>query len=356
MGTKIPQGDSATIQFTQKRARIRAFFAEGVDKFLLPWAVETLPTMLHLALFLFFAGLAVFLWNVNLTIFKLVLSWIGLCTALYGCITFIPIFYHDSPYRTPLSLPVWHLTQGIRYLTFRALEWIVIQSNCFSYDTDRRFERLAERYCKLIARGMQEMVLKTAYNLPPAIDTRAFMWTFDCLDEDHELEDFFDGLPGFRRSKMVRDPLPDLTWEQHAKLLHALIGLSDRTSSSDLLPEKVKIQRTVVCRKAIGPAVIPIAIWGAFHRIVSEDRYGPVQSAEIAGLVRGWDNGKDSETMMMIRAVVSGVVARAQQHDDLWFTLASNEMIISDSVLRNYATHGNGLVTCHLDLRHSPAF
>ncbi|KAN0140425.1 hypothetical protein V8E53_001634, partial [Lactarius tabidus] len=90
-----------------RRARLRAFFAEGVDKFLLPWAVEALPTMLHLSLFLFFAGLAVFLWNVNLTIFKLVHSWVGLCTALYGCITFIPVFRHDSPYHTPLSLPVW---------------------------------------------------------------------------------------------------------------------------------------------------------------------------------------------------------------------------------------------------------
>ena len=66
-----------------KRARIRAFFAEGVDKFLLPRAVEALPTMLHLSLFLFFTGLSVFLWNINHTIFKLVLSWVGLCTTLW---------------------------------------------------------------------------------------------------------------------------------------------------------------------------------------------------------------------------------------------------------------------------------
>ena len=118
-----------------KRARIRAFFAEGVDKFLLPWAVEALPTMLHLSLFLFFAGLAVFLWNVNLTIFKLVLSWIGLCTALYGCITFIPVFRHDSPYHTPLSLPAWHFVTGIRFLTFRALEKITLYLDFFSYET-----------------------------------------------------------------------------------------------------------------------------------------------------------------------------------------------------------------------------
>ncbi|KAF8260894.1 hypothetical protein EI94DRAFT_865695 [Lactarius quietus] len=95
-----------------RRARIRAFFAEGVDKFLLPWAVEALPTMLHISLFLFFAGLAVFLWNINLTIFKLVLSWVGACTALYGCITLVPLFRHDSPYHTPLSLPAWHIVMG----------------------------------------------------------------------------------------------------------------------------------------------------------------------------------------------------------------------------------------------------
>ncbi|KAH9980939.1 hypothetical protein BGW80DRAFT_1162822, partial [Lactifluus volemus] len=40
-----------------KRARIRSFFANGVEKFHLPLAVETLPTLLHVSLFLFFSGL-----------------------------------------------------------------------------------------------------------------------------------------------------------------------------------------------------------------------------------------------------------------------------------------------------------
>ncbi|KAI0289036.1 hypothetical protein B0F90DRAFT_1921617 [Multifurca ochricompacta] len=63
-----------------KRARIRAFFAEGVDKLHLPWAVEALPTLIHLSLFLFFAGLVVFLFNVNHTVFKVVICWVGICT------------------------------------------------------------------------------------------------------------------------------------------------------------------------------------------------------------------------------------------------------------------------------------
>ncbi|KAH9057271.1 hypothetical protein EDB87DRAFT_1565550, partial [Lactarius vividus] len=44
-----------------KRARIRTFFFEGVEKYLLPWVVDALPALLHVSLYLFFAGLVVFL-------------------------------------------------------------------------------------------------------------------------------------------------------------------------------------------------------------------------------------------------------------------------------------------------------
>jgi hypothetical protein len=257
-----------------KRARIRAFFAEGVDKFFLPWAVEALPTMLHLSLFLFFAGLALFLWNANLTIFKLVFSWISLCTALYGCITFIPVFRHDSPYHTPLSLPAWHFVTAILFLTIRALEWLT-HLNCFSYDIYIRFVRLAGDYLNSLRQGMQKTAQEGALRSPPEIDTRAFIWTFDCLDEDHEFERFFSGLPGFRSSKVVKDPLPDLTVRQQEKLLNTLVGFLDRTSSSDLLSEPVKMRRTVICAKAIGQADIPLAIprvWTGFFSTVKMGR------------------------------------------------------------------------------------
>ena len=327
-----------------KRARIRAFFAEGVDKFLLPWAVEALPTMLHLSLFLFFAGLAVFLWNVNLTIFKLVLSWIGLCTALYGCITFIPIFCHDSPYHTPLSLPAWHFVTGIQFLTFRALKRITYSFNSFSVKTYRRFRDLADGYGKFLVQGMRKMAEDSAFNSLSEIDTRAFLWTFDCLDEDHELERFFAGLPGFRGSKMVKDPLPDLTTEQRKKLFDTLIGLSDRTSSSDLLPEPVKTRRTVICEKALGPKDIPQENIQRFLRgILSGDHYGLVKSVDIVPFVRGWDSGHDEEIALFTRAIVSSVVARAQRHDGLWFALAADVMGIDELVLRSHATHGNDL-------------
>ena len=324
-----------------KRARIRAFFAEGVDRFLLPWAVEALPAMLHVSLFLFFAGLSVFLWNVDLTIFKLVPSWVGICTALYGCLTLGPIFRHDSPYYTPLSLPVWHIVTGIQLVTFRVLQWFSAFLR-IRFATYARFRDLEKRYRQRLIQGMRKTAEETALKLPPEIDTRTFIWTFDSLDEDHELERFFSGLPGFRNSKVVKDPLPDLTSEQQGKLLNTLIGLLDRTSSSDLLPSQVKTRRTVICAKAIDRVNSPQALWQVLNGIVSEDQFGRVQSAEIAHLLRGWNNGRGEVTALM-RAIVSSVIARAQQRNDLWFAMAADEMGVSESLLRDYATRGDSL-------------
>jgi hypothetical protein len=64
-----------------KRASIRAFFANGVEKFHLPWSVEALPALLHLSLFLFFTGLVIYLFNINHTVFSLVVWWVGLLEA-----------------------------------------------------------------------------------------------------------------------------------------------------------------------------------------------------------------------------------------------------------------------------------
>jgi hypothetical protein len=105
----------------EKRARIRAFFAYGVEKFHLPWAVEALPTLLHLSLFLFLSGLLIFLFNINHTTFSVVGWWVGLLAGVYGCVALMPIFRHDSPYYAPLSSSFWTLYFGISYAVLTAL-------------------------------------------------------------------------------------------------------------------------------------------------------------------------------------------------------------------------------------------
>ncbi|KAI0249970.1 hypothetical protein BJV78DRAFT_1128823, partial [Lactifluus subvellereus] len=84
-----------------KQARIRAFFAEGLDKSQLPLVVGLVPTFLHLSVFLFFAGLCVFLFNLNPTVFKAVVSCVGICVFTYLCIIIMPILRYDTPYHSP---------------------------------------------------------------------------------------------------------------------------------------------------------------------------------------------------------------------------------------------------------------
>ena len=237
----------------QKRARIRTFLFEGVERRLLPLAVEALPTLLHTSLFLFFAGLVVFLWNVDLTIFKLVLSWVSVCTILYGCFTVMPIICHDSPYFTPLSLPVWYLVIGIKLLLLGFFRIWFIPVISFDFGSNAYFYigYFIHTYLDLLRQGMQKTIEETALSTPSNIDADAFLWTFDSLDEDHELERFFSGVPGFRSSKVVEDPLPSLAEGGKDRLFMALIGLLNRTTSSDLLPEDVKSRRAMICKKAI---------------------------------------------------------------------------------------------------------
>ncbi|KAN0140458.1 hypothetical protein V8E53_001667 [Lactarius tabidus] len=325
-----------------KRARIRAFFAEGVEKCLLPWAVETLPTLLHISLFLFFAGLVVFLCNVNLTIFKLVLSWVGLCTALYGCITCMPIFRHDSPYYTPLSLPAWHIVTGISLVTFRVVLLFFTAFRCFRHRAYSHFWNLEYSYREFLKQGMQKTFEDTALNSPSKLDARTLMWTFDCLDEDHELERFFSGLPGFRSSKFIHDPLLILTLDQKWKLYAALEGLLDRTFSSDLLPTPVKQRRAMICAKAIDPSHHPDS-FSVLDTILSNYQFNGPLATGIAHIAKGWKTDRDECTVLVAGATLSTIIARAQSRDDNWFSLASNELGTPEAVLRDYAAHGDSL-------------
>ncbi|KAH9987584.1 hypothetical protein BJV77DRAFT_927043, partial [Russula vinacea] len=110
LATSLNQCSRRFIRLTQparcspeKRARMRAFFANGVDKMHIPWAVEGLPTLLHLSMFLFLGGLVIFLFHIDHAVFSSVMWWIGLFSIVYGLITVLPIVRHDSPYYAPLS-------------------------------------------------------------------------------------------------------------------------------------------------------------------------------------------------------------------------------------------------------------
>ena len=92
---------------------MRAFFAGGANKMRLPWAVDALPLLIHVSLFLFFSGLVVFMRSINHSVYLSIISAIGVFSAVYVSFTCMPMFWPDSPYNTPLSLVVFFMLKAI---------------------------------------------------------------------------------------------------------------------------------------------------------------------------------------------------------------------------------------------------
>src|SRR5216684_7096536 len=205
-----------------KRARIRAFFANGVDKLHLPWVVETLPFLLHLSLSLFLAGLLIFLFNINQTAFKAVVGWVALFVGVYACITFMPIFRYDSPFYAPLSSTAWFLYAGTLYAVFSVLS--------LTRSSRDNFRDLKNRYGEWVLGGAEKAAEDIASDQSSKVDGRVMEWTIGTLCEDDATERFFAAIPGFCNSKLVQTRLSSLL---RMKIRQLMDGFLDRTFSSE---------------------------------------------------------------------------------------------------------------------------
>jgi Family of unknown function (DUF6535) len=330
-----------------KRSPIRAFFAEGVDKLHLPWAVETLPTLLHASLFLFFLGLVIFLFSINHTVFTVVLWWVGLCTGAYICITFMPIFRQDSPYYTPLSLSIWFLVTGLLYLVCQFLSWLEV-FHLYDDDTWRRLANLKIRYLRWFRGGLVKAAEETAQELSSGLDCRALLSTFESLDEDHELERFFAAIPGLCNSKaLVYPPLTNFIKPNDRKLSAALINFMDRTLSSEIVPESVKQRRIVICRMAVDATSLSASRL-ILDRILLGTWDRQLYSVEFGHSARRWGNGGNLGTAFRAKCVVALVMALVQKRDERWFGLAIDQLGVSRSALQSYLAHGDSVLLANL--------
>ncbi|KAJ7869072.1 hypothetical protein B0H13DRAFT_1635339, partial [Mycena leptocephala] len=117
IATLVEQWSRDFIQRTEMRpspiirARIFSYLYFGIQRFGMHTMVEFIPFLLHISLLLFFAGLVAFFYPINLTIMVVASILLGLVSVTYIYLTVLPIFFSDSPYRTPLSNMAWTLYQ-----------------------------------------------------------------------------------------------------------------------------------------------------------------------------------------------------------------------------------------------------
>jgi hypothetical protein len=306
-----------------KRARIRAFYKDGVEKWQIPNLVEALPMLLHISLFVFFAGLSVFLFGVHRTIFKAVTTLIGFCVISYGCLSLFPIIQKESLYSTPFSMLFSFFHTGIRYFLFRMFpcfgnfirelpirdSWTGHLDGFFS----RSMTRTAEQY---------------AFSLKPDIDYRSLLWTFESLDEDADLEKFFEGLLRLCDSATGKSLKlkKDFIERNKEKLSNALIGLMDRTLSFSLVNDFVKHRRMIIFTKTIESISTSLLDPSRVsHRVLFGDWHGFLEFIDFGLSMRHWAEASNKVTVSSFYAqcVATRSISIIQNRDKRWIQLAT---------------------------------
>jgi len=287
--------------YPPKRAQIRAFFADGMEKFGLAAAIEVLPALLHASVLLFFIGLIDFLLSINHTVAFILLALVSLAVLVYFLLTIMPLYYHNTPYQTPLSSLVWFIIEAAPLIKL----WLL-----------RRTDEMQKRLDK-IKKGMR-LALETKANHPTA---RALQETLMSLDEDHELEEFLDGLPGLFHGSMAlpHGMKPDLE-PSVGPVADKLLA----TCTTGLLPEGVKRQRLTACLGAIWCFSNTSdrhlrAIWDQWTQSTN-DPWGPLSTETWAVAVKIPD---DSDPLTAIRAHCVEALIAAMWKNGRWQCLPS---------------------------------
>ncbi|KAH9173290.1 hypothetical protein EDB89DRAFT_1905319 [Lactarius sanguifluus] len=206
-----------------KHARMRAYIFDGIKGFRMTRAIEAMPMLLHLSVFLFFAGLIDFLIPINTTVAYFTLGWIALFALAYVILTILPNLYLNCPYRTPLSGFTWRLSQfsvlrillatrgieGLFHGSLLSLWYWTHQQMTETPGPTKWRETLEEQVTvrrRWLKDGLRRSVELSATDAPSTVDKDALEWTLTALDEDKEIEDFAERVPGFFDSRAVPDP------------------------------------------------------------------------------------------------------------------------------------------------------
>ncbi|KAH9971417.1 hypothetical protein BGW80DRAFT_1460671 [Lactifluus volemus] len=332
----------------QKRAPIRAFFHNGVEKFHLPWSVEALPALLHLSLFLFFSGLVIYLFNINHTVFTVVVWWVAVAGTLYACITLMPIFWHDSPYYAPLSSSVWFFHSCIQYAISQGLFFLWVHGISFIGYID------LEEYRKRCSEGMSKAFQEFGSTLSPGIITQILTWAIHALDEDKDFEQFFEAIPGFYRSKMLEGCVEKVFSELDSTLNTVFSSFLARTMPPNMVAATVRNRRVIMCAEAADAAHLRCATLGIISTvIVTAD--ATLQSVEFRQSMR---SSCDKDPGLCVQGIIASIVATVpeRERDDHWITLAKDQLKVSEEEFQDYLVHGDSVLLANLICITRPLF
>jgi len=327
----------------KERAQIHSFLASGITKFHFNPMVQALPAMVHLSLFIFFAGLLIYLFNINHVVFSAVVCCVVLSLAVYGTITFMPFIWLDSPYYSPLTQPAWFLCTRLSYVILSRLYRILLPF--FSFRVHYRIRKWMELCRQQKVWGNLLVFLNAISKQSAEINFRILQWTVYDLYEGDELEKVFESIPSFLKSEKVTRRYT----EAQDTIENAMSQFVGNTVLSDTVPESVKLRRLIKCLNVARQVLLPVPSV-MFHGLVELDWGGAPHSLAIGKCLRTWDEGSDRRFSPYIRGVIAVIIAKVRERNVLWATFASHNLptSIPEIVFQDWSTHSNSVLLANL--------
>ncbi|KAG6832773.1 hypothetical protein H0H87_000426 [Tephrocybe sp. NHM501043] len=251
-----------------RRARVRTFVFNGIEKWKMDVVVEYIPTLLHISLFLFFAGLYIFLVNINDSVSIAVAAVFLGCVAFYGLATLAPLLDPAAPYETPLTALLWRLLQqfGAHFAHQYSAQYR--QHSSFEPTTASSNLTGAREQLALNPAGSSKSLSQ---------DAQAFKWAYATITNDRELEAFIESIPGFLGSKDGRQTWAAAFQQLSSPLEDRITELLTSCSKASYMDTQVRRRRATLCIEALS----------AISRYQTQDYpYRPPEPSTISHLSR----------------------------------------------------------------------
>jgi hypothetical protein len=316
---------SQTPRPPQDAARICAFFSRGFEDWGFSFVAETIPTLIHISLFLLFAAILIYLFNINTTVFHAMLGWIAAVAVGYSSITIIPILRVDSPYYSPFSSLVFRLYAVLLYLL--AL---------------KRFRYLAPKYFAGFHKGTEKMAEDEITTRSWKIDSFIVKWTFDAhsLASDNELRRFFNDIYGLYNSTSIPYFQRIFAELDSKKFSLDLKAFMKRTLSPTSLSDPANMEQFEICLK-VADAI------DSTDPFQQTGLLSPVHVIHVAHSLN--QNRRDGKMGLVAKTIVADIIMSAEERDERWIELAMDQFGKSRDYIQKRFQNGNDnlfLSTC----------
>ena len=323
---------------SERHARRIAIFSKGMFGPYTRWEMGHEIVYLHLALLLFIAGSMIYLYNINHKVFYAVVWWVGYMMISYAYATASIFVKPHDLFGTPLSSLALCIYLCISYLVSQVCSYLPPLHGSRDKIT-RHYRDLRDRYGKGFLRGKLKVADEAASKPSRKIDAKILNRIMPSLDEDHDLEAFFNAIPGYCNPKSLTTELP-LHPRVQKKLRQSLDGFLSRTFSSSSISESDRTGRLITCLNAAHAALDPHDVSEIFENIFNEHWDKALQFVENWDSLRLWGLSQNRD-LTVRKLVVVCVIPRVRERDDRWIKLVEETFDVPKRVFLDHLAYGD---------------